>query len=98
MSRINHRELRDRTHSELHDVAAGEIVEVTDHGQVAAIPLPWPLTPYEVLVWAGRVRLPSGGPVALRLVNRSKARLTSAEIIADTRGAWPSPTPTRQPG
>lgn len=86
MRRINHQELRNPTHSGLHDVAADEIIEVTDHGQVPAIPVPPSLTPYEVLVAACRVRLPSRNLADLRLVNRSKARLTSAEIIAETRG------------
>lgn len=77
---------RNRSSSVLCDVAAGEIVEVTDHGQVAAILVPPSLTPYEVLAGAGKVRLPSGSPADLRLVNRSKSRLTSAEIVAETRG------------
>lgn len=84
--RINHRELRNSSSSILRDVAAGEIIEVTNHGEVAAILVPPSLTPFEVLVAAGKVRLPSSSPAALRLVNRSKSRLTSAEIIATTRG------------
>ena len=63
----------------LRDVAAGEIIEVTGHGQVAATLAPPSLTPYEVLVGAG-------SPADLRRVNRSKSRLTSAEIVAETRG------------
>lgn len=66
--------------------AVGEIVEVTDHGQVTAILVPPTLTPYAVLIRAGRVRLPSGSPADPLMVDRSKSRLTSAEIIAETRG------------
>ena len=84
--RINHRELRNSSSSILRDVAAGEIIEVTNHGQVAAILVPPSLTAYEVLVVAGKVRLPTGSPDDLSLVKRSKSRLTSAEIIAATRG------------
>lgn len=84
--RINHRELRNSSSAILGAVAAGEIIEVTNHGQVAAILVPPSLTPYGRLVVAGKVRLPSGSPADLRSVNRSKSSLTSAEIIAATRG------------
>ncbi len=86
MRRINHRELRNSSSAVLRDVAAGEIIEVTNHGQVAAILVPPSLTHYELLVVAGKVRPPSDHPADLRLINRSKSSRTSAEIVADTRG------------
>lgn len=70
----------------LRDVAAGEVIEVTNHGKVAAVLVPPSLTAYERLVVAGKVRLPASEPVDLRRIHRSTSNRTSAEIVADTRG------------
>ncbi len=83
---INHRQLRNSSSEVLRSVAAGEIIEVTNHGKVAAVLVPPSLTPYERLVAAGKVHLPSGRPVDLRNLHRSKTLRTSAQIIADVRG------------
>jgi prevent-host-death family protein len=83
---ISHRELRNNSAEVLRQVSAGEIVEVTNHGEVAAVLVPPSLTPYERLIAAGKVRQPSGAPVDLRQVRRGKSGATTAEIIADLRG------------
>lgn len=86
MRTISHRELRDNTAEVLRQVSAGEIIEVTNHGEVAAVLVPPSLTPYERLVAAGKVRLPGDQAADLRLVRRGTSRWTTAEIIADLRG------------
>jgi len=83
---ISHRELRNNSSKVLRDVQAGEIIEVTTHGEVAAVLVPPPLTPYERLVAAGKVRPPTDRPFDLRCLRRSTSTLTTAEIIADVRG------------
>jgi prevent-host-death family protein len=83
---ISHRELRNNSAEVLRQVSAGEIVEVTNHGEVAAVLVPPSLTPYERLVAAGKVRLPAAEAVDLRQVRRGRSRSTTAEIIADLRG------------
>lgn len=87
MRTITHRELRNNSSAVLRDVAAGEVVEVTNHGKVPAVLMPPSLTPYERLVAAGKVRLASGS-VDLRRVRRVKSMATSTEIAADARGRW----------
>ena len=87
MRTISHRELRNNSAEVLRAVRAGETIEVTNHGEVAAVLVPPSLTPYERLQAAGKVRQPSGQrPVDLRQIPRSSSRVTTAEIIADLRG------------
>jgi prevent-host-death family protein len=84
---INHRELRNNSAEVLRAVSAGETIEVTNHGEVAAVLVPPSLTPYERLVLAGKVREPrKDRPVDLRSIRRVTAPVTTAEIIADVRG------------
>lgn len=87
MRTINHRELRNNSAEVLRAVSAGETIEVTNRGEVAAVLVPPSLTPYERLVAAGKVREPQRDrPVDLRSIRRVAAPVTTAEIIADVRG------------
>jgi prevent-host-death family protein len=86
MRTITHRELRNNSSKILRDVSGGEVIEVTNHGEVAAVLVPPSLTPFERLMAAGKVRLPAEPPVDLRHVKRTKATSTTAQIIADVRG------------
>ena len=87
MRTISHRELRNNSAEVLRAVGAGETIEVTNHGEVAAVLMPPALTPYERLVAAGKVRQPRRDPPAdLRSIRRVSAPVSSAEIIADIRG------------
>ena len=87
MRTISHRELRNNSSEVLRAVSAGETVEVTNHGEVAAVLVPPSLTPYERLVAAGKVRQPrEDRRVDLRRIRRVAAPLTSEAIIADVRG------------
>jgi len=83
---ISHRELRNSSSKVLRDVQAGEIIEVTNRGEVAAVLVPPSLAPFERLVAAGKVRPPSDRSVDLRRLRRSKSTSTTAEILADVRG------------
>lgn len=87
MRTISHRELRNNSAEVLRSVAAGESIEVTNHGEVAAVLVPPSLTPYERLVAAGKVREPDpDAPVDLRAIIRTASPVSSTEIIADLRG------------
>ena len=87
MRTISHRELRNNSSEILRAVSAGETIEVTNHGEVAAVLMPPGLTVYERLVIAGKVRLPNPDrPVDLRTVPRTAAPVSSSDIIADVRG------------
>jgi prevent-host-death family protein len=84
---ISHRELRNNSSEILRAVSAGETIEVTNHGEVAAVLVPPALTVYERLVVAGKVRGPlPDRHVDLRHVSRVAAPVSTAEIIADLRG------------
>jgi prevent-host-death family protein len=87
MRTISHRELRNNSAEVLRAVGAGETIEVTNHGVVAAVLVPPFLTPYARLVAAGKVREPrKDRPVDLRSIRRVRTPESSAEIIADVRG------------
>ena len=89
MRTISHRELRNSSAKVLRDVQAGEIIEVTNHGEVAAVLVPPSLAPFERLVGAGKVRPPLDRSVdlrRLRRLRRSKSASTTTEILADVRG------------
>ena len=87
MRTISPRELRNNSSAVLRAVRAGETVEVTNHGEIAAVLVPPFLTPYERLVAAGKVRRPrEDRRVDLRRIRRVAAPLTSEAIIADVRG------------
>lgn len=87
MRTINHRELRNNSSEVLRAVRSGETIEVTNHGEVAAVLMPPALTAYERLVAAGKVREPrSDLGVDLRTIRRVHVPLSSSAIIADVRG------------
>ena len=87
MRTISHRELRNNSAEVLRAVRAGETIEVTNHGEVAAVLVPPSLTPYERLVTAGKVREPrEDRPVDLRTIRRVSVPESTEEIIADVRG------------
>ncbi|MGH9300970.1 MAG: type II toxin-antitoxin system Phd/YefM family antitoxin [Acidimicrobiales bacterium] len=83
---INHRELRNHSSDVLRDVAAGEIIEVTNHGELAAVLVPPALSTFERLVVAGKVRLPAESATDFREIHRIKSAQSTAEIISDVRG------------
>src|SRR5262249_15446161 len=86
MRTISHRELRNNSSEILRDVLAGEIIEVTNHGEVSAVLVPPSFTPYERLLAAGKVRLPAGNSIDLRRIPRVRSSLRTTDIIADVRG------------
>ena len=65
--RVGVRELRQNLSVYLDRVKAGEILEVTEHGQAVALftPLPGPATALEQLVAAGRATVAAGDLLAL---------------------------------
>jgi len=86
MRRITHRELRNNSSKILREVQGGESIEVTNHGEVAAILIPPTLTPYQRAVAAGRVREATGN-VDFRTIKGRKLSVTSDEILGDIRGS-----------
>lgn len=88
MKTVTHREMRNNSGEILRAVAAGESIEVTNNGQVAAVISPPPRDVLSQLIASGQAR-PAKRPVAdlARVVPR-KSSMTTAELIADSRGRW----------
>lgn len=87
MRTISHREMRNDSAQVLRTVRAGETLEVTNHGEVAAVLVPPSTTPYERLAAAGKVMEPrTDRPVDLRRIRRVARPVPSSDILADVRG------------
>lgn len=88
MRTVTHREMRNASGEILRAVAAGETIQVTNNGQVAAVISPPSSDVLARLTAQGQVR-PARRPVAdLAGIHRRKARLSSVELLADVRGPW----------
>ncbi|MDI2023046.1 MULTISPECIES: type II toxin-antitoxin system Phd/YefM family antitoxin [Paenarthrobacter] len=86
MTTIPHRELRNQSSKILERVKNGEVIDVTNNGQVAATLIPPSASPFERLLQAGSIRPAIESPVDFRLVARVSSDLTTADILADLRG------------
>ncbi|MFJ4171608.1 type II toxin-antitoxin system Phd/YefM family antitoxin [Paenarthrobacter sp. NPDC089714] len=86
MTTIPHRELRNQSSKILERVKNGEVIDVTNNGEVAATLIPPSSSPFEKLLRAGGVRPAISSPVDFRLIPRVKVELGTAEILADLRG------------
>lgn len=88
MKSVTHREMRNQSAEVLRRVESGESVIVTNHGRAAAIISPVGRAPLEELAERGQVRPAVKGLESLRSIPRSRAQLTSRQIITDSRGPW----------
>jgi antitoxin (DNA-binding transcriptional repressor) of toxin-antitoxin stability system len=70
----------------LRALAAGETVQVTNNGQVAAVISPPDVDVLIQLAERGQVRPPRRPVTDLESIRRRMSKLTSAEIIKDVRG------------
>jgi len=85
MTTIPHRELRNQSSKILERVKNGEIIDVTNNGEVAATLIPPAASPFERLLRSGGVRA-SRGPVDFRSIPRATLATGTAEILDDLRG------------
>lgn len=86
---ITHRELRNNSGEVLRRVAAGESIDITNHGKVVAtLCPPRDETPLEESRRLGRTR-PATTPMSrLHEIKRVKLDITTAELLDDARGRW----------
>jgi prevent-host-death family protein len=88
MRSVSHREMRNSSGEILRAVAAGESIQVTNNGQVAAVIVP-PLTAtIDDLVARGQARRPRRALNELSMIRRRESELSSAALVADARGRW----------
>jgi len=88
MRTVTHREMRNNSGEILRAVAAGESVEVTNNGQVAAVITPPTPTTVASLIGLGQARAARRPVSDLALIRRRKASSSSADLLADARGRW----------
>jgi prevent-host-death family protein len=88
MRTVTHREMRNQSGEILRKVAAGETIQVTNHGQVTALIVPPSTDMLADLVARGQVRAARQPPSSLRSIQRRKSTTSSQEIVADVRGRW----------
>lgn len=88
MRTVTHREMRNSSGDILRAVAAGETVQVTNNGQVAAVISPPDGGSLDRLVAQGQARPARRGVADLSTIRRREAKRTSAELVEDARGRW----------
>jgi prevent-host-death family protein len=66
MRTVTHREMRNQSGEILRQVAAGETIQVTDNGRVAALIVPPNTDPLTDLISRGQVRVARTPPSSLR--------------------------------
>ncbi|HVX33739.1 MAG TPA: type II toxin-antitoxin system prevent-host-death family antitoxin [Solirubrobacterales bacterium] len=88
MRTVTHREMRNQSGEILRRVADGETIQVTNHGEPAALIVPPGGDPLADLGARGQMR-PARRPLSsLRSIARRKSSARSEEIVADVRGRW----------
>lgn len=88
METVTHREMRNNSGEILRRVQAGEWVQVTNNGRVAALLVPPGTDPLTDLAHRGQLRPAVRDPGSLRNIRRRATHRTSEQILADSRGRW----------
>lgn len=86
--RVTHREMRNTSGEILRAVAAGETVQVTNNGRVAALIVPPPHDLIEDLIARGAARAPLRDRSTLRDIERVTLPVSTKEILDDLRNPW----------
>lgn len=85
---VTHREMRNQSGEILRRVADGESIQVTNHGQIAALIVPPGADALADLASRGQVRVARHPTSSLRSIVRRKGTSGSQAIVADVRGRW----------
>jgi prevent-host-death family protein len=85
---VTHRQMRNQSGEILRNVAAGETIQVTNNGRVAALIVPPGMDPLADLVSRGQVRVARNPASSLKSIVRRKGIADSQAIVADVRGRW----------
>ncbi len=88
MDAISHRELRNQSADVLRRVEAGESIQITNRGHVAAVIVPAAATVLDGLIARGQARPARTGTAAIAALPRAASAASSSEIISDVRGRW----------
>jgi prevent-host-death family protein len=88
MRSVTHREMRNSSGEILRAVAAGESIQVTNNGQVAALIVPPLSATIDDLVARGQARRPRRALSELSMIRRRESSLSSGALVADVQGRW----------
>ena len=80
--------MRNSSGEILRAVAAGETVQVTNNGQIAAVISPPPNGMLDHLLAQGQARPARRGVAELSTIRRRPSTHSSAELVEDVRGRW----------
>jgi antitoxin (DNA-binding transcriptional repressor) of toxin-antitoxin stability system len=80
--------MRNSSGEILRAVAAGESIQVTNNGHVAAVIGPPSGSAIDALVAGGGARRSRRPPADLSTISRRKPSRESADLVADVRGRW----------
>lgn len=86
MRTVTHREMRNNSGEILRAVAAGESIQVTNHGQVAAVIIPPPTDRLADLQARGGLRAARRLRSDLASLRRRNSHRSTAELLAESRG------------
>lgn len=89
MNTIPHRELRNNSSAILARVKEGEVIGVTNNGELAAVLVPPGRSEYDLLVEAGEVMLASDDTPGFAQIDRIPAPPGGTKaMLDDARGKW----------
>ncbi len=80
--------MRNQSAEILRLLAAGETVQVTNNGKVAALMVPPDADPLAELISRGQVRVARNPPSSLRSIVRRRSSAESEAMLAEIRGRW----------
>jgi antitoxin (DNA-binding transcriptional repressor) of toxin-antitoxin stability system len=80
--------MRNQSAEILRLLAAGETVQVTNNGKVAALMVPPDADPLAELISRGQVRVARNPPSSLRSIVRRRSSAESEAMLAESRGRW----------
>lgn len=88
MDTITHREMRNNSADVLRRVEAGESLQVTNNGRLAAVISPAGADVLGALIAQGEARPARGDISDLSRIRRGTSTKSSTEILEDARGRW----------
>lgn len=88
MEQVTHREMRNRSGEILRRVEAGESIQVSNNGRLAAVIIPVGGTVLDGLVARGEARPARESTASLLTITRVSSDIPSARLVEDSRGTW----------
>ncbi|TAM71314.1 MAG: type II toxin-antitoxin system prevent-host-death family antitoxin [Microbacteriaceae bacterium] len=88
METVTHREMRNRSGEILRRVEAGESLQVSNNGRLAALIIPVGGDPLDGLVARGEARPARTGADTLTAITRAASPVSSRELLEGSRGRW----------